>query len=265
MEWTAKNVQILPHLRPKLAKGIGLGSGAKFKPWESFRSEGRAGTSRIRKGLKTGRVHDLPSASHRALFMLNERRSDVLDIREGFPILQLDHTLQLCAQMGVAHPKKDGLPDPVVIDFLITRRIEDELVFQAQTLFSGSALDAGQQPSLLDVQRAWCQPKGIDWYGVSTTELTQTVVDTLDFFRGWVRHRYVPDDGEVLRVVSAFGKMHSPSESLRELITRCARRIRIEYSRCENAVRYAGWTGAIRIDPFSEVSLDSPLILLRDE
>src|SRR4051812_7772371 len=102
----------MPRLRPLVTKewiehrikiGRGSGSEADYEPWlviQDFSSLGRV--HRI-KGWKHGRVHHLFSDLERNVFLHYEVPFSVTDIREQFPLLPIEETVEIAREIGVKH------------------------------------------------------------------------------------------------------------------------------------------------------------------
>lgn len=76
-----------------LKEGRGQGIGKDYIPWNftyNYSSKGRV--SRIH-GIKTGRIHHLHSDNQYRAFLLFEFNSSVIDIRESFPLLDVNEVI----------------------------------------------------------------------------------------------------------------------------------------------------------------------------
>jgi len=85
------------------------------------------GTSLVSRGVFSGRSHHLLSELEAIYFYLLERRAGTAEIREQWPILDMDRTLELCARFGVRPRMRNGYPEPFTIDFLVTERVDGRL------------------------------------------------------------------------------------------------------------------------------------------
>jgi hypothetical protein len=86
-EWTEDKYQRF------LNEGRGQGTGADYKPWltiNDYPSMGRV--SRV-LGWKTGRVHHLFTDIQTRYFYLLDWSDQVTDIRECFPLLQMEEVI----------------------------------------------------------------------------------------------------------------------------------------------------------------------------
>jgi hypothetical protein len=109
-------------INKRIKDGYGQGTGENYKPWlkvQDFSSLGRV--HRI-KGWKHGRVHHLFSDLERNIFLYYEWSPHVSDIREQFPLLPVEETVEIAAEIGVRHPIDSNTKHPIVLttDFLLT-------------------------------------------------------------------------------------------------------------------------------------------------
>lgn len=113
-----------------LKEGRGTGDGARYRPWLTVYDLPSRGRSHRTYGIKTGRVHHLLSDGEWKSFLRFEFDHTVLDIREQFP-LDRRQTMRAARDLGYQHPiTTDGTPYVMTIDFLLTRRLGDQLVLE---------------------------------------------------------------------------------------------------------------------------------------
>lgn len=191
MEWNP-NLSMYPkYLHSRLKRGFGLGVGPSYHPWLRVRDVRSIGNSGNPKGITIPRVYHLLSMPERIHFHLLDRQTDVIDIREQFPILDLNETLAICSELGVKHTHHGFFPEPFTLDFLITRQTRSGLMHQARSI--KTVVDAAI-PKIrlrLKVEHKWCEQNSIDWKLVDTTEYTTDLLSTLTFMRGWSLQRHV--------------------------------------------------------------------------
>lgn len=263
MEWPDKRFEYLAHIASAMSKGRGCGTGAGYRAWCDFRSRPRIGTERAFKCSKTGRMVNHRSGAHKTYFLLNERRSCVVSIEEDFPLLNMANTARICQQLGVAHPTKKNLPEPLVVSFLIREVRNGKTVAVARSL-SGESPLARHDATHLDAIQQACDNLGLEWKWVDTTALDETILNSLIFARAWMQRRFKPDGAEVQHFAATFLKLHSRAKTLTELLEACTARLDLTIAKADTLFRYAAWTGAIAVDFSFKLARNEVVRLLRN-
>jgi len=126
-----------------LQEGRGQGRGADYRPWLRIQDVPSRGLAHRIKGWKTGRVHHFLSQFEAHFFYALEWSPQVEDIREQFPLLPLEETLDIARACGVRHPTDPRSRHPVVMttDFLVTLRRDGQRLEQPYTLKMAVELD----------------------------------------------------------------------------------------------------------------------------
>lgn len=264
VHWKPNPLLYPPHLRPRVKRRRGVGSGALYVPWLKVRDVPSKGTSAIIRGVPTGRPHHLLSELEAIYFFLVERQASTVDIREQWPILDFDRTLELCERFGVRHAARNGYPEPFTIDLLITERVNGELRHRAASVKSPEDARDPLVRLRLAVEHAWCQERGIPWTLVDTTQFDKTMLETLRFMRAWFRHRYVSDSLLEDRFVNHFAATYTPSRPLGELLAKLSKLLRQPITVMEDAFRYCAWSNRIRPSLTHSLALDAPVVLRKD-
>lgn len=143
-----------------IAEGRGQGNLESYKPWiriQDFASRGVV--SRI-KSNKTNRIIHLMSKNELYYFYLLEWADHVLDIREQFPLIDVEMTTTIAKKIGVKHPidNESGFPYVLTCDFLIT--MSDRTI--ARTIKQSSELSNKRTLEKLEIERRFWQDKGVD-------------------------------------------------------------------------------------------------------
>lgn len=261
MEWN-DDLSLYPsYWHSRLKRGFGLGRGKSYLPWLRVRDVPSLGTSGNPRGITVERVYHLLSTPERAYFHIVDRQPDVIDIREQFPILDLRATVSLCAERGVKHPRKGRYFQPFTIDFLITRRTPEGLVYEARSIKTPQ--DAQDQATRLrlSIEHEWCKRAGIDWKLIDTSSFSTDLLSTLTFIRAWARHRFVPNSSNASAFVDAFHDTYNPNRPLREVIRACSERLKRNYAECLNEFRYCAWSDRLPIEITRKVTLHLPVVL----
>ena len=160
--------------------GRGSGSGADYLPWirvQNFASRGVV--SRV-KGITTGRIHHLMSNNELAYFYILDWSDGVVDIREQYPLLDLDCAVKSAAQAGIKYPidNVSGQPYIMTCDFMITTA--DGV--KARTIKMTSELENARMLEKLEIERRYWAVKGVDWHIVTEREISHQKAKNIAWF-----------------------------------------------------------------------------------
>lgn len=261
MHWKPDPLLYPPYLRTRIKRHRGVCQDSVYVPWLKVRDVPSRGTSLVSKGILSGRSHHLLSELEAIYFFLVERRATTVDIREQWPILDIDRTLELCSEYGVRHALRKGFPEPFTIDFLITERINGELKYRAASVKSPNDARDPRVRQRLAVEHAWCRDREIPWTLVDTTRFNKTMLENLRFQRAWFRHRYSPDPLLESRFLEQFQAAHTPNRPLKELMAQLSKSLRQPSAVVEDMFRYCAWFNRIETSLFHPLALNHPVVL----
>ena len=171
--WSEKRIE-------KLQKeGRGRGCGSEYKPWLEITEISSSGVSHRPFSSKTQRTHHLLSNVELGFFLMLDWASDVLDIREQFP-LPRSVTRQVAAELGIQHPFYPGthVETVMTIDFLVTRMKNGVEVLEAYDAKRSDGVEDTRTIEKLEIAREACQLNGVPHFLVFHDELPKTKVLT---------------------------------------------------------------------------------------
>ena len=152
-----------------LKAGRGQGEGPAYLPWISVQDfSSRGMVSRV-SSYKTRRVHHFLSRNELYYFYLLEWSEKVLDIREQFPLLNIELATGVARNAGIKYPRNNisGFPYILTCDFMITT----ESGFKARTIKCAAELQNNRTLEKLEIERRYWQKLGIDWRIVTENEI----------------------------------------------------------------------------------------------
>src|SRR5690606_8604093 len=169
-----------------IKEGRGAGDGASYRPWLTVYDLPSRGRSHRVFGIKTGRVHHLLSDGEWKSFLRFEFDDSVLDIREQFP-LDRRQTMRVARDLGYAHPiTTDGTPYVMTIDFLLTRRVDHQLVLEALSIeYKPGALKA-RELELLAIAAECVRRSGVTLKSTDETSFEPKFLRHYASIRGYV-------------------------------------------------------------------------------
>jgi hypothetical protein len=162
-----------------LREGRGCGSGVAYSPWvqiQDFASHGVA--SRV-KGRTTGRVHHLLSNNELAYFYILDWSDSVTDIREQYPLSDLECAVECAASAGIRYPRDNisGYPYVMTCDFMITTSTG----LKARTVKMTSELRNPRVLEKLEIERRYWLSQGIDWKIVTENEISRQKAKNIEW------------------------------------------------------------------------------------
>jgi len=166
----------------KIAKyekeGRGQGEFGNYKPWLTIQDVPSEGRSHRPIGWKTNRIHHLLSDMERNLFYCLEWANDVLDIREQFPIMNREETVQISEELGISHPKDKETGTPIVLttDLFITVKRENGIRYVAKSVKPSDKLEDKRTVEKLDIEREYWTRKGVSWALITEKDLMPNFV-----------------------------------------------------------------------------------------
>jgi len=149
--------------------GRGQGEGSAYLPWISIHDFSSKGLSTRVFSYKTNRVHHFLSRNELRFFYILEWSERVLDIREQFPLLDIELATGIAQRADIRYPRDNisGFPHVLTCDFMITTASG----LKARTIKSVSDLKNKRTLEKLEIERRYWDALGIDWKIVTECEI----------------------------------------------------------------------------------------------
>lgn len=165
----------------------GRGEGKNYTPWlniQDFPSQGKS--SRI-FGIKTQRMHSLFSDIETRCFYIFDWSSKVIDIREQFPLLELEEVMRIAEESRVNYPcnRESKFPIVMTTDFLITMKDENGVYDIARTVKPSSVLDNKRVMEKYEVERRYWAERNVDWGIVTEKEIPLNLIQNIQRFHSF--------------------------------------------------------------------------------
>jgi hypothetical protein len=173
----------LDFIAKRIAEGRGQGIGIHYIPWhrvQDFPSKGRV--HRIR-GLKADRIHHLFSDLEVNAFFVFDLTELIIDIREQFPLLDLEETLEIASKAGIKHPADPFTKCPVVMttDFLLMIKRGLEVIYHARTLKYEIELNNPRVIEKFEIERRYWEARNISWGYITEKDIPFQLVENSRF------------------------------------------------------------------------------------
>jgi len=183
LEWNETKFQAY------LKEGRGQGIGTDYKPWLTVRSFPSKGDSNRGNGWKTNRTHHLLSNMEEDYFFLLEWSDEVIDIREQYPLLDIERAIDIADKIGVKYPvdKKSGTPYVLTTDFLITVFESGREYYIARTVKPSKELEKMRVLDKFEIERRYYLEKNIDWAIVTERDIPIRMAKNIEWLHGFYR------------------------------------------------------------------------------
>jgi hypothetical protein len=181
-----RRLKTFDDFKRSLKNKYGVGDGKSYKPWLRVQDVKSQGVRSQIFGLKTGRVHHTLSSIETELFYLAEYSDSVIDIREQFPLFPVNLSIKIAQALGVDYPVHPETKVPIIIttDFLLTRLINGEIVFEAISVKPEDKSDEQRVLEKLEIERVWWELLGIKFSYFIGSEITQIQSSNIN----WATH-----------------------------------------------------------------------------
>jgi len=163
----------------RLIEKRGQGYGQQYKPWilvHEVPSDGR--THKI-YGWKHDRAYHFLSDGEFYVFLRYQMEDNILDIREQFPLLPLQDTLEIAEKHGICHPPiaKRNINDKIVLtsDLNILVKSGSDIKELVRTVKTEDDLENIRTQEKLYIEREYWAKKGVDWGIIKHTEESKII------------------------------------------------------------------------------------------
>lgn len=168
-----------------LKEGRGKGFGSDYKPWINVHDYASLGRATRVFSWKSNRIHHFFSDIQTKYFYLLEWQDTVLDIREHFPLIDIDETIKDKEDLNfdIFKDKETGTPYILTTTFLITiKGIDDaKKKYIARTVKSYTELEKKKTLERMEIEKRYWQSKGIDWGIVTQKEISNVFAKNVEW------------------------------------------------------------------------------------
>lgn len=198
-EWTEEKI------RRMREEGYGKGTLDAYRPWIRAEKTNSLGRARRIWSHKTSRTHHLLSDVENSLFLALEWQTNVIDIREQYP-LDRETTLEIAHQLGIRHPYYPGTDVPTVmtVDLLVTKQHGREKSLEAFNAKRDEEAEDERSLLKLEIQRSYFENMDIPHHIVYHSQIPARKVANID----WIRSAILKE-GEVEPSVGYFADLSS--------------------------------------------------------
>jgi len=169
-------------LKPKIIKrfkeGRGNGEGKTYKPFLEVRDVPSSGRIHRLPSITHGRIVHLLSDLELAAFLLFDWSSNVIDIREQFP-LDPNRTFELSQTCQISHPAFRGDYQVMTTDFVIDIDINGKIHTQAISVKYSTDLKNKRVIEKQELERRYWESKEIEWFIFTENEVPNILIQNI--------------------------------------------------------------------------------------
>jgi hypothetical protein len=160
-------------------EGKGQGYGENYQPWFTAKQVSSRGNTYRPNGIKTRREHLFLSDWEYFYFLLLDWSDNIIEIREQYPLLELEETLEIAKNLNVDHPMDPRKNDLKVIttDFLITfcDGTEYAISIKPYKLLTDRELEK------MEIERLYWEKRGVCWELVTDKDISVVYAKNIEF------------------------------------------------------------------------------------
>jgi hypothetical protein len=255
-------------LRKRLAQGRGQGEGSNYCPWhlvQDFPSQGRS--HRI-KGLTVDRVHHLLSDLEAdAFFIFDLPSNNIIDIREQYPLLPIEETLEIAARAGIKHPADPYTKVPVVMttDFLLKIKRGIKIIYHARTMKYEDTLNDLRVIEKFEIERRYWQARHVNWACVTEKGIPKQVVENARFLHPYyfVTDLHPLTKKDIRRIsFELTARLREGDTPFHEIAEQCDRKLGLASGRSLAVARHLLSRGVWKVNLNQPINFYKRLILL---
>jgi TnsA endonuclease N terminal/TnsA endonuclease C terminal len=192
-------------IEKRLKEGRGKGKGALYMPWLTVFDLPSTGRSHRIPGLKTQRIHHLLSDLEAYELYRNDFADQVLEIREQYPLLPREETIEIAKEIGVQHPMARPANCQIVMttDQLLTVSHLGGEKYEAISVKYSKELNKPRVLEKLEIEKHYWERRNIIWKLVTEKDINKAEVDNLRWFRPYFhRQALYPLTNQIIAEVS---------------------------------------------------------------
>jgi len=147
-----------------IKEGRGKGEGSDYKPWLTIQDMPSRG--RVTRIYEAGRIYHFFTDNELRYFYSLIWEDSIIDVREHYPLLDLNVVLNLDEDSLYKRYKSDGDNAPYILTttFLITvKNTDGEIAYYARSVKSSLELERKNIIDRYEIERRYWESKKIDW------------------------------------------------------------------------------------------------------
>lgn len=246
-----------------IAAGVGQGTMESYEPWLKIGSFPSRGASYVTPSTKCARSHHFFSKGEYHFYLLQEFATDVVEIREQFPLSNYGRTFQIAVEKGYRPSlyRETTVPRVYTTDFMLTKvnaageRYLSAVSIKSRKDYAKLAQTKRGLKRAMDlavIESAYWRELGVEWDTVFAEDLPMIRVKNIESLKS---HAYVKaslcSDRAVNGVVEFLRKIGLSSASempLKSLVRSVSKYIYMSYMDAFELFMFMIWHKFINVD-----------------
>lgn len=249
-----------------MKEGRGQGEGAKYKPWLTTQDVPSLGNNSRFIGIKTQRMHEFFSNNESNFFYITEFSNLVSDIREQYPLLPIEETIDIAQELGIKHPADPYSQEEIVIttDFLITTLQQNNKKFWARTVKECEELCSMRQIEKFEIERRYWEKRGLSWGIVTEKEINKTLAQNIELVYQFYRLDRLKgfenlEHEQILSIINLFKNKITGITCIREESHEFDKRMLLEKGCGISIFKHLIITKQIQLNMLEPIDIDRPM------
>jgi hypothetical protein len=172
-------------IEKKIKLGHGQNEGQNYLSWIFVHRETAWGLNNRPCGLTIQREYQLRNNQEYYYFRILDLCPTIVDIREHYPITEIDETLEIANRLGIKHPTKpvSNQPEVLTIEYFIT--IEEGLRrrYEAHLFRNASELEKRSEIELIEIIYQFLQRRNIPLKIATGIDPRSPIIKNLELFQ----------------------------------------------------------------------------------
>ena len=171
----------------RLKEGRGMGHGKDYKPWLNIQDVPSTGQLNRITSHTVGREHQLMSELELKYLWVFDWLAQIIDIREQYPLLPQEDTINIAEALGIEHPRDPKTKDLIVVttDFAITIDGPNGPKDRGIAVKMASDLQDRRVIEKLEIERLYWTAAGVSWCVATDRDLDPVFVENLKLLHNY--------------------------------------------------------------------------------
>jgi hypothetical protein len=248
-----------------IKEGRGQGEGKDYKPWLTIQDVPSNGVVSREKSWTVGRIHHLLSRLELNYFYVLDWANSVVDIREQYPLLPMERTIEIAEDLGIPHPRDPETKEltPITTDFFLKLNKEKDESFCTRTVKPSNKLTK-RTVEKFAIEKKFYDEQGIDWKIVTDQDFPKGLVHNIEWIHNAIYLEFAPNDLDLSMIdalaETLFCALYSTNKSLARITNEFDKKVGLSVGSGLFLVQHMLATKQWKTDMFTKINPSKPVI-----